>query len=150
MKRPAATVLEAARELRVTASTVRGWIRRGAPTIELGSVGRGRGSRVDVAALRAWRSGVSTSSTVDLDRIATGMWAAYSRAPEGESRPTWQTLGVDRDRAAAMLVATYYEIARSVTGRYPEQLPAEIERLFAISQDSVRRGSPPPGPESKR
>lgn len=49
------TVDEVAQHFGRPPGTIRLWIRQGCPTLELGSVGPGNGSRLDLKAVEAWR-----------------------------------------------------------------------------------------------
>lgn len=52
----AVTLARAARELGKSESTLRAWVRRGAPTARPGEAGRGRGALVVVQDLERWRA----------------------------------------------------------------------------------------------
>lgn len=122
----AVPIREAARTLKVTKRTVQNWLSQGAPRFGQ----RGRGALVDPEALLQWRS---TRKEVDLSRIAAGLWRAYAMAPEGYKEPAWAELGVGRFKAAALLAESFAAIAIELTGKPPEKVPLEIQRLTAIA-----------------
>lgn len=139
---------EAARALRVAPSTLRVWVRAGAPTLVPGGCGRGRGSRFDLEALRKWRlqralpgAAATVAGTQDLPALlARGLWAAFTRpAADGGSFPAWQLHRVPRGAAAALLVDLFRFQFREATGRFPtdEELPAETERLISVYLHSL-------------
>jgi len=131
------SLAQAARELDVSVSCVRRWIRAGAPAVRPGEVGRNKGAIVDVTALRRWRAGIDAAefpgATLTREDLARGLWNAFTRAPEGFAQPAWAELRLSRLQAAALLLETYREIVRCAEGHYPVVLPSEMERFFAIS-----------------
>ncbi len=135
----AVSLSRAARELRVSAGTVRRWLRAGAPGASPGEVGRGHGAQIVVADLVAWRGShgqithaVAAGADCVLDRVACALWNAYMR-DGGHGEAAHKALGISDRRAAALLVVAYQRIAREVTGAEPERLPAQIEHLWTIS-----------------
>jgi hypothetical protein len=128
------TLVEAGRELKRHPATLRRWIRQGAPTLELGSAGRGRGSTVDPAALERWRllsltqeAGQRDDQAV-LELIATGLWDTFRR-DEAHLR-----VDLDARRAAGLLAMAYERCWMNLTRRSRDELvlPPEIERLCAV------------------
>ena len=87
------TVREAARALGVGRTTLLSWIRRGAPTRSLGTVGRGHGSTVDPEELRQWRAARALMSAAptaltgrcDLAVVARAVWRLYTKPPDGST-----------------------------------------------------------------
>jgi len=137
------SIAEAARQLGVVDATVRRWVREGAPCVELGSVGRHNGSRVNVAALVAWRGSGGKFCSTDRNQdellmtIAGALRDTLLRdAGEGESAAV--LLGIDRGRAAALLIVAYERIHRSMTGLDAATYPPEIEHLRSIVLSSRR------------
>jgi hypothetical protein len=106
------------------------WINQGAPCER-----RGRGALVEIEALKRWRS---APGEIDLDRVAAGLWRAFTRAPEGYAEPAWAGLNVGRWRAAALLAEAYVSLHIEITGRPPESVPSYIRSLEEIA----RQGTP--------
>lgn len=127
---------QAARELSVSASTIRRWISRGAPTVSLGKEGRGNGSLVDVDQLRAWRAGVTVQrgDNAVLNAIAVGIKRVFSDHAPGHGQPAHKVVGLSDRLGAAFLAHVYYAVGKQVLGREPEDVPAEISDLERISQ----------------
>jgi excisionase family DNA binding protein len=125
------TIAEAARGLGCSASTVRRWVAKGAPTTFLGSAGRGRGSRVQIEDLTRWRSGGSKLQNGELlERLAEGLMDAFRR--DGIAA----RVGITERQAAGILVLVferYYKNA--VREPVPDQLddlPVQIAQLCAV------------------
>jgi hypothetical protein len=135
----AVSLKKAAAELGVTTQTLSRWLREGAPTVQPGEVGRGRGALVEVEALKRWRAGISPMAEgIPIETIVKAISNCYSRAPEGHSQPAWAEIGLSHRQAAALLVEMYREIVRTATGKYPDTLPAQIEPIFSIFVESAR------------
>lgn len=124
-------VATAARLLGRHPATIRRWIARGAPTVVLGQVGRGRGSRVDPDAILRWRS-PAVARRADrevLALIATALWSTLRRDAVHER------VGIAERAAAAVLVLAYerchLDLLREPVGDLAS-LPEEIRRLCAI------------------
>lgn len=128
----------AASQLGVHPSTVRRWIAdEGAPCVELGSVGRGKGSLVDIEELRRWlaerhgakHNGAGTFPTDLLDRLAEALWDTLRR-DEAHLRVG----GIERDTASVLLMA-YGRLWQNLTHRPLDELvnlPPKIAQLRAI------------------
>jgi hypothetical protein len=131
-------IADAACELGKSAATIRRWITAGAPTVTLGREGRGNGSLVSVAALRAWRAG-GTAHRDDSETpqmLARAFHAAYATDVPGHFRPAHAVVGLrDRD-AAAYLVHVYQLCAQQLIGHTVEadRLPQEIRDLIKIAE----------------
>ena len=148
-KGEALTVREAARELAVAASTVQSWIRAGAPTCSLGSVGRGHGSRVEIEHLRQWRAQralraaapAAPAGRCDLQAASAALWRLYTKPHEGTPVQFWRVLRLPRGEVAALLLQAFREIAREANGHPVEdsELPAEMRSLLSIFLDSLHR-----------
>jgi hypothetical protein len=116
--------------------TVRRWIRNGAPCARRGRPGPGGETLVDPGALDAWR-GLCVSSSTLLETVATALWDVYFR-DAGDGEPAWRSLGIERRRAATLLVLAYRRIARTIAPdvdpmRSP---PAVIVQLLTICQNA--------------
>jgi hypothetical protein len=122
----------AAREIGCSVSTVRRWLREGAPAVRHGGVGRGKSAVVDPDVLRRWRAGETASPESALAAVARGIENAYRRAPEGHRQPAWAELGLGHRQSAVLLIEVYREIVRTIEGRYPEALPEEMARLASL------------------
>jgi len=130
---PDVGLTEAARELAVSAGTLRRWLRQGAPCARPGEVGRGHGARVDIEAVRRWRAGVGLADAAALlDRVACALWSTYTR-DAGHGEPAHASLGIRHRAAAGLLYVAYTRIARELTGGEIESLPAQIDHLWTIS-----------------
>lgn len=142
MKAAGVSVAEAARQLGVSAPTVRRWVAEGAPTVQLGRAGRGNGSRVDPDELRAWRAGgvAPRDDVVILAGLAAGIRATFVEEVEGYGRPAHAVVGLRGIDAAGYLVCVFMCCARSVIGRVPseDEIPAAIRDLVAIAKTAHR------------
>jgi hypothetical protein len=140
------SLAQAARELNLAVSTLRRWVRRGAPTLQPGQVGRNKGAIVDVNALRRWRAGITAhefpGAVFTREDLARGLWSAFVRAPEGLVSPAWQELRLSRLQAAALFVETFREVIRCTEGHYPDVVPEEMARFFAISGEYTHMENP--------
>jgi hypothetical protein len=112
-----ASLRAAARHFGVDPSTVRRWIREGAPCVEPGSAGRTHGARVDLVAVARWRA--ARLGVVDEDR--RGLLPTIQEAILGtlrrdgrNGRPVWLDLGIAPGAAAALLADAYARIARAL------------------------------------
>jgi hypothetical protein len=142
MSAAAVTVEECAKALKVTTSTVRGWIRDGAPVVSPGQCGRGNGARIDLARLSGWRA-QRLGLTVDDDSrmlrlIAVALLEVFER-DGGDGAPLHRSIGIPNAKAAALLVESYTRIHQRITGTDPEKLPPEIERILTVCVSSARR-----------
>ena len=125
---------QAAAELDVSESTVRAWIRAGAPTVRLGSEGRGRGSRVVVADLQRRRraaaaapAGMSAQDVLSL--VARRGAAAARRAYSGDRTSRHSML---KDAAiAALVIDLYRDLEEELLGRRSQafDLPPELQTV---------------------
>lgn len=128
------TLAHAAREIGVAESTVRRWVRQGAPTVALGRVGRGCGSRVNIVDLRRWRHGAAADRAADefLDVLATALHD-FHRRDTGLDAPAHRTIGIPAKMAAAYLTLAFGYCALQIVGHETE-LPLGIQRLFEIAR----------------
>jgi excisionase family DNA binding protein len=144
------SVGEAARELGVSRATIQNWIRDGgAPTVVLGSVGRGCGSRVDPEQLRRWRldralkdaAPASLAGRCDLQVVSRALWKSFTKPYDDTAVPFWKALRLPRGEVAALLLESFREIARAGTGHpiEDEALPPEMLRLLSIFLDCLHR-----------
>jgi hypothetical protein len=148
----AITLRAAARALDVDEATVRRWIRDGAPCERLGARGPGRGALVVLEKLKRWRAkqaGIAVDGVAgppDFSAIvACGLYQAFTRGTGGKSKPTWEELFDQGNRAALILSGAYVSIMHVLTGREPDpgSLPPEIQFLHkrAISIVLARTSS---------
>jgi len=127
----------AAAELGIGETTLRRWLRAGAPLSRRGARGRGRAALVDVTAIRAWRQPASVGIDPQVlaaslpERIATALHDAHRELD-----------GPGKRQAAGVLALAWHVACCAVTDelrRYdPElldvgDLPASIERLQKIA-----------------
>jgi len=109
-------IRQAAKVLEVSEPTLRRWIREGAPCVQLGSSGRGKGSIVDIDAVRLWqarRHGVHGVAIELLPQIAEAL-SDVLRRDGGDGRPAHLRLGIAPRAAAELLTAAYGRISRAV------------------------------------
>ncbi|HMS82265.1 MAG TPA: helix-turn-helix domain-containing protein [Nitrospira sp.] len=113
---------EAADVLGIDVSTLRRDIAAGCPTVELGSVGRGKGSRVDVDAVRRWRAG--TRGDV-LPLLETTLMAVFRDGVH-------ERLKIHPGAVAYVLLRVYERAHERVWSDPLVDLPAEMMRLCTI------------------
>jgi hypothetical protein len=109
-------IRQASLMLGVSEPTLRRWIRNGAPCLQLGSAGRGKGSIVDIDAIRLWqarRHGVHGVANELLPQIAEALSDVLKR-DGGDGRPAHLRLGIAPRAAAELLTAAYGRISRAV------------------------------------
>ena len=135
-----ATIAIAARELGLSPAQIRRDIAAGAPVLRRGSVGRGRGSLLDLEVYRRWRARESDPVHM-MQRVAEALSDVMKR-DAGEGVPAHVSLGIRRGHAAVLLAIAYERIHRAVTGREAECLPAEIAHAVSNLSDSSRIGGP--------
>jgi hypothetical protein len=128
-------VAEAAAELGVRPDTLRAWIRRGAPVVQPGSPGPGRGALVDLDAVRRWRARGADGApalAIDAELIARGAMAAFR---DGMHRD----YGLTDRQAAGLISEVWAHIVREASGGHPprEPWPEQIATLIAIAQSSI-------------
>lgn len=125
---------DAARQLGKSEATLRRWIQRGAPTVSLGSCGRGKGSTVDPEALRRWKTGGGAGpDRKDLpETIATALWDTLRR-DEVHLR-----IGVAEGQAAGLLALAFERIWKNLTHEPidTQRLPDKIAQLCAVYVES--------------
>ncbi len=124
------TIPEAARALGVSDSTLRRWLKAGAPVVRRGRKGRGGQTLIDVGAVQAWRGmpgtpvGISASQVAGL--VAKGVEDAFRDAD-----------GPHKAAAAALMVATWYHVSARILEAMgdpdPDIIPPEVERLLQIA-----------------
>jgi hypothetical protein len=128
----------AARELGTSAESLRRWVREeGCPALE-GGPGRGKGYRVDLAAVRAWRAARAPQgdhfSLEQLGGLALDFW----RRGTEPSEPGQRLLGIRDSRAAAFLVLFIGYAARRLG---VEGLGSpELQQLEAIARQEFANG----------
>lgn len=128
---------EAARQLSVSACSLRRWVRQeGCPAIE-GGPGRGKGYRVDLAAVRAWRESKTAAeghaaTLRELARLALDFWRRGCEAGELGQR----LLGVSDAKAAALLgfLIDYFAVRLLKA----ELRTPETELLAAIAEQGLQ------------
>ncbi len=128
------TVAQAAKVLGKSPMTLRRWIAAGAPCFELGEVGRGHSSRVDLDALQHWLANraapglTETAQAAQLDSLAESLWRVLKN-DEAAAK-----VGISARQAAGLLILTYERLAKDLTHRPVdiEDLPAQMQRLCSI------------------
>ena len=125
----------AARQLGKSPGTLRRWIRSGCPALA-GGRGHGKGSRVDLAAVRAWRDRKAPSSDAQLRDLAAVMLDFYRRGMEPDA-PGQRVLGISNPKAAAFLCFLWQYAARRLKA---ELTAPEIELLAEIARQGNDHG----------
>lgn len=115
---------EAARKLRIDVSTLRRDIATGCPVLELGSVGRGKGARVDLDAVRRWRAS-KRGDALALFEAAMEKFLLSGLLDVPGLRPA---------QAVVVVVRMYRALYEYVTGMEVTKhtMPAQMKRLCAI------------------
>ena len=127
---------EAARALGVSTSTLRRWVRDGAPVARRGRRGRGCRALVDPVAVQAWREGERGDADDALRELA-------GRVPEmvGDAMAEAHRLAPDKRGAAWVAVAAWQLTIGAIFDHLAEQIddlpepevPEQIERLRKIA-----------------
>jgi hypothetical protein len=137
------SLTEAANALGVHVGTVRRDVRNGAPTEELGSVGRGHATRIDLEKYKLWRAErhvptltsqvkhdtLQTLTTILLDTLKRDDLGAQVGLSEAQ---------------AALAVLMVFERAYKNVNREPlttDQLPPELKPFHAIVLESLEQGT---------
>jgi len=127
----------AARELGISASTLRRWLAAGAPCVA-GRAGRGNGAHVDVEAVLRWRE-ARRAGTLDVGSLASELHAQTAKAVF----TAWRQIESPRKRELAAAFATaWFAAAGGITDALRElddvpelaALPAEIRYLRNLSR----------------
>lgn len=113
------------------------WIKRGAPTVECGSVGRGHGYQVEPDALERWLAEQAApnltkkAQRVQLETLAESLMRCYRNDQAAA------TVGISHRHAAAVLVMAYERLAKDLTKEpvHRKDLPREIAQLCSISSE---------------
>ncbi|MBX3333935.1 MAG: hypothetical protein KF876_07410 [Nitrospira sp.] len=122
---------EAAEALGIDVSTLRRDIAAGCPVVWLGSVGRGKGSRVDLEAVRRWRAGARGEV---LPVLENALMAVFQ---DGVHERVKMHPG-----AVAYLLLKIYERAYEQERSEPlVDLPVEMRRLCAICLEWIEGGN---------
>lgn len=130
-----AKLADAARLLGVSVTTLQRDIRRGAPTVELGGCGRGRGTVVDVRMLQQWRTSRLTSRLGDplalceeclLDIFHSGVH---------------HRINITDGQLAYVLITIYESLFERSRNLPLVELPEQMQHLCRICLDSLEKGS---------
>lgn len=123
-------ITQAAKILRRHPATIRKWIAAGAPTVEHGSVGRGKGSLVRVDELRRWRAG----SVAAIDDEALFQRLAVALEDTIKRDAVHERVGIHEGQCAGVLALTFERLSRNLMQRQVDldRTPPEIARLCAI------------------
>lgn len=129
------SVREAAADFHVHVGTIRKWIRNGCPTLELGSVGRSHGSRLDLQEVAQWLltkkvpmlAKRSDDETLSIIATALDDWL---------KRDGWAGRTVQTERAA---LSFYERVYKNLTHQQLELkvLPDAMKLIHSIYLDSV-------------
>lgn len=131
----------AARELGVSSSTLRRWIRAGAPLARRGRRGRGRAALVSVEAVASWRASYAVA-----ERPGVSVIPDFSAVPDILGDTISEILdradGLPKQRIARMLCELWYVSAfrvmdhlREIDPATPDvsAVPLSIERLRKLA-----------------
>jgi len=125
---------QAAKELRIHPSTLRRWIVAGCPVCELGEVGRGKGSRVDLEAVKRWRG--QKAHDAQRQRTDEEILSLLVRSLVDVIQEDMAHLRFEmaEGQAAGLLSCAYQRFWRNFMLRSGDeyQRPPEIEHLCAI------------------
>jgi hypothetical protein len=137
------SLTEAANALGVHVATLRKWIRQGAPTLALGSVGRTHGTQVDPEAVKLWRAQRAVPSlthTAQADTLQTVAVALFDTLKRDDLAAT---AGLT-DGQAAMAVLMVFERAYKNVKREPlavDGVPELLKPFHAIVLESLEQGT---------
>lgn len=128
------SLTEAARELGKSPETLRRWVREeGCPAIQ-GGRGRGKGHRVDLDAVRAWRDAQASQNDEAMLRQISQVTLDFYRRGQDPGEVGHRLVGVSNAAAAALLWSLLHYLA--VRYKKPELRTAEMDLLEAL----VRQG----------
>lgn len=128
-----ASLQEAAKALGISVSTLQRDIADGCPALALGSVGRGKGSRVDVEAVRRWRAGARGAI---LPLMETVLVAVFRCGVHNRLKI--------HPGAVSYILLKVFEQAHELAKDEPLiELPMEMRRLCGICLDWVESGQFP-------
>lgn len=134
----AVTVAEAAREFRCSDRTVRRWLSEGCPVAAQGGAGRGKGARLELEAVRAWREAKDAKGhEATLRELAELTLDFYRRGCEAGFAGQ-RMFGVPNHKAAALLRFLLHYFATRLIGA--ELRTTETDLLEAIAQQGVGNG----------
>ena len=135
------TFPQAAKVLNFHISTLRKWVGQGAPTDELGAVGRGHATQVDPDALMRWRMAkvAPTLARRSQDELLTIMETALLDCVKRDSVAA--KAGLTDGQAAMVVLLVFERLFRNVkeTPLTADHLPAGMASLRAIYIDSIER-----------
>ncbi len=121
----AVSLTDAALQLGISPSTLRRYLRAGAPSVRTGSRGRGRATMVDADAIRQW---------LDACPGERDLLELRSRLPEvlAQAALDAHTLAPDK-RNGAWIACAVWQSAVDSLGLDVDALPAPIKRLRKIA-----------------
>lgn len=128
---------EAAARLGVKQSRVRAWIRRGAPTVKLGTKGRGHCTLIDITAIAAWRqSELGERAIIEFagalpELLADAAYHAFLLTDGPSRRDCAGALAAGWYLSATTLLDTLRQIAPTVPDvtEHPEKI-VRLRRIF--------------------
>lgn len=128
------SISSAAHRLGKSPSTVRKWLREGAPCERPGESGRGHGARVVVADLLEWRAGIKPDlGVVDRREKLANCMREFLRRDCGAGVPWPRAIGVQEAKAAALLRAFFDFVDPHLHGEIVGDLPNAVRTLEAIA-----------------
>ena len=124
------TLKAAAQTLNKSESTLRRWIRRGCPTVQLGETGR-EGSLLILEDVQRWRVGLSgVGDDNELQQIADSLLDTIKRDE------VYERAGISERQAAIVLLLAFQRYFRNTKHRQIEKedvLPDAIEQICTIA-----------------
>ncbi len=124
---------KAARSLGIDVSTLRRDIAAGCPTVELGSVGRGRGSLVDLGEVRQWRARKRGDALATLEFSLIHVFKSDIA----------EKIKIEPGKLAYLLIKIYEHMHEQVTNEPLVDLPQEMRCLCAICLSWLESGQFP-------
>lgn len=125
-----ANLQEAAKVLGIDVSTLQRNIKQGCPVLSLGSVGRGKGARVDVEAVRKWRASARGEILPFIENVIVSVFR------DG----VHERLKIHPGGVAYLLIKLYEAAHERVRDEPLVELPMEMRRLCGICLDWLESG----------
>ena len=125
------TVQETARHFRVDQVTIRRWIGKGCPYVRKGTKGPGKAAILNLQQVEQWRGRSPGPVGLSGDAVAQQIANALLDALDKDHADI--RAGVSRDDAAAMLVAAWERICKTMGKSYAfDQQPEAIRTLMSL------------------
>lgn len=123
------SVTQTAKYFSVDAATIRRWLRAGCPCVRRGRRGPGHGALLDLQQVAQWRGNPNRPGELTVDPVLSRIAAALCATLMTERADL--RAGIDRESAAAVLVAAFERCCREFGKTYRfDQLPQPIRTLM--------------------